>query len=118
MVGHHSSNANDTRAQVQCRTAMVWAWLSAAALTRAGPGLAQMGDDGHVSRFVSVSVGQELLPFALHLALRFSGRVGLYAVIVDAKDERAAAFYRKLGFEATLDDALRLFVPVASTRCG
>jgi GNAT superfamily N-acetyltransferase len=59
-------------------------------------------------------LGQDLLAFALRLALEFSQRVGLYAVIVDAKDEDAARFYRRLGFESTLDDALCLFLPLAT----
>ncbi len=58
-------------------------------------------------------IGQDLLAFALHLALEFSERVGLYAVVVDAKDDRAAAFYRRLHFEPTLDDGLCLFLPLS-----
>ena len=58
-------------------------------------------------------IGQDLLAFALHLALEFSERVGLYAVVVDAKDEQAAAFYRRLQFEPTLDDGLCLFLPLS-----
>ncbi len=66
-------------------------------------------------------IGRELLAFALHLALEFAERVGLYAVVVDAKDAQAAEFYRRLHFEPTLDDALCLFLPLsrlAKTRTG
>lgn len=66
-------------------------------------------------------VGQDLLVFALRLALEFAERVGLYAVVVDAKDTQAAEFYRRLHFEPTLDDALCLFLPLsrlAKTRAG
>ena len=66
-------------------------------------------------------IGRELLAFALHLALEFAERVGLYAVVVDAKDALAAVFYRRLHFEPTLDDALCLFLPLsrlARTRTG
>ena len=58
-------------------------------------------------------IGQELLSFALHLVLEFSARVGLYAVVVDAKHEKAAEFYRRLDFEPALDDALCLFLPLS-----
>jgi len=58
-------------------------------------------------------IGQDLLSFALHLALEFSDRVGLYAVVVDAKDEKAAAFYCRLDFESSLDDPLCLFLPLS-----
>jgi len=58
-------------------------------------------------------IGRDLLAFALHLALEFAERVGLYAVVVDAKDAQAAEFYRRLHFEPTLDDALCLFLPLS-----
>ncbi len=58
-------------------------------------------------------VGQDLLAFALQLALSLSRQIGLYAVVVDAKHERAAGFYRRLGFEATLDNALCLYLPLS-----
>lgn len=63
-------------------------------------------------------LGQDLLAFALHLALDFADRVGLWAVVVDAKHEMAAAWYQRLGFVATQDDALCLFLPVATLRAA
>lgn len=59
-------------------------------------------------------VGQDLLAFALRIALEFSEAVGLYAVLVDAKDEKVAMFYRRLGFVATLDNPLSVYLPIAS----
>lgn len=35
-----------------------------------------------------------------------------HAMIVDAKDERAAAFYEHMGFERLVDDARRLIRPI------
>lgn len=67
-------------------------------------------------RFQGQGVGRDLLAFALRLALDFSERVGLYAVVVDAKDERAATFYRRLGFCPTLDDGLCLYLPLSVLR--
>ena len=58
-------------------------------------------------------IGRDLLAFTLHLALEFAERVGLYVVVVDAKDAHAAEFYRRLHFEPTLDDALCLFLPLS-----
>jgi uncharacterized protein (DUF1778 family) len=49
----------------------------------------------------------------LSLALSLSRQIGLYAVLVDAKHEHAAAFYRRLGFETTLDNGLCLYLPVS-----
>lgn len=59
-------------------------------------------------------LGQQLLGFALGLALDFSERVGLYAVVVDAKHEQAKAFYSAFGFLATLSDPLCLYLPIAT----
>lgn len=68
------------------------------------------------SRLQGHGVGHELLAFALHLALDFSERVGLYAVVVNAKDDRVAGFYRKLGFRPTQGDTLCLYLPLAVLR--
>ena len=59
-------------------------------------------------------IGQDLLAFALRLAVEFSQRVGLYAVVVDAKHNKAKAFYLKLGFIACVDNPLCLYLPVAT----
>lgn len=58
-------------------------------------------------------IGRDLLAFALNLALEFSARVGLYAVVVDAKHERARVFYERLGFIACVDQPLCLYLPLS-----
>jgi len=40
--------------------------------------------------------------------------VGLYAVVVDAKHDKAKAFYTKLGFITCMDSPLSLYLPVAT----
>jgi len=59
-------------------------------------------------------IGQDLLAFALRLSVEFSQRVGLYAVVVDAKHDKAKAFYVKLGFIACVDNSLCLYLPIAT----
>jgi GNAT superfamily N-acetyltransferase len=59
-------------------------------------------------------IGQDLLSFALRLAVEFSQRVGLYAVVVDAKHDKAMAFYVKLGFIACVGNPLCLYLPIAT----
>lgn len=66
--------------------------------------------------FQGQGIGHELLAFALHLALEFSERVGIHAVVVDAKDDPAATFYRHLCFRPKLDNALCLYLPLAVLR--
>lgn len=61
-------------------------------------------------------LGRQLLGFALGLALDFSERVGLYAVVVDAKHAQAKAFYSAFGFLATLSDPLCLYLPIATLK--
>jgi predicted N-acetyltransferase YhbS len=60
------------------------------------------------------SIGQDLLAFTLRLAVEFSQRVGLYAVVVDAKHDKAKAFYVKLGFIACVDNPLCLYLPIVT----
>ena len=66
------------------------------------------------SRQQGRGVGQDLLAFALRLALEFSHQVGLYAVLVEAKDNKAKAFYTRLGFIETVDNPLCLYLPIAT----
>ena len=40
--------------------------------------------------------------------------MAIYAVVVDALDERAAAFYRKFGFIPLPSQPLNLFLPIDS----
>jgi len=42
-------------------------------------------------------------------------RIGAFAIIVDAKDDRAAAFYRSNRFALIPGESRRLFVPVATS---
>lgn len=59
-------------------------------------------------------IGRRLMAFALQLALDMAQQVGLYAVIVDAKNDAAKAFYEALGFTPTLDNPLCLYLPMAT----
>lgn len=65
-------------------------------------------------RYQGRGIAQDLLAFVLRLAVGFSRRVGLYAVIVDAKHDKAKAFYVRLGFIACVDNPLCLYLPIAT----
>jgi GNAT superfamily N-acetyltransferase len=58
-------------------------------------------------------VGQQLMSFALQLSIEFSHRAGLYAVSLEAKHEKAKVFYEKLGFIATRENPLFLYLPLS-----
>lgn len=59
-------------------------------------------------------LGAALLADALLRAAR--SEVAAYALIVDAKDEQAAAFYRQHGFITLADRPLSLFLPLDTVR--
>ena len=58
-------------------------------------------------------LGEHLLLDALHRSLAHADQIAAMAVVVDAKDEAAAAFYRHYGF-VPLQAPSRLFVPMRS----
>jgi GNAT superfamily N-acetyltransferase len=57
-------------------------------------------------------LGAHLLVDAIERSRRVLENIGVHALFVDAKDEAAAAFYRKYGFRALPDDALTLVLPL------
>ena len=65
-------------------------------------------------RFTGQQLGAALLWDAAQRALASS--LAAFALVVDAKDDRAAAFYRHHGFIPCADQPLQLFLPLASFR--
>ena len=57
-------------------------------------------------------LGKALLKDAILRTLQAAEIAGLKRLLVHAKDEAAADFYRKHGFEPMVDDPLKLFLPV------
>lgn len=64
--------------------------------------------------FKGKGLGAALLADALDRAAR--SEIAAFALMVDAKDEAAAAFYRHHGFIALPDSPLTLFLPLATVR--
>jgi len=65
-------------------------------------------------QFQGKGIGRQLLIAAMRRAYAVLSDVAAWSLVVDAKDDRAAAFYRRFGFEP-LDDveqARRLFLPM------
>lgn len=61
-------------------------------------------------------LGAFLLMDALNRVLLATQTLAVHAIVVDAKDETAAAFYRKYGFIPLGGEARRLFLPMATVR--
>lgn len=55
-------------------------------------------------------IGVALLQHAMHLAASTAEKIGLYAVVVDAKNEAVASFYIRYGFQRFPDRSLSLFL--------
>lgn len=59
-------------------------------------------------------IGEALLLDALFRAARIAEQVAVFAVEVDALNDRARSFYERYGFQALLDDRLYLYLPIRS----
>ncbi len=61
-------------------------------------------------------LGGLLLRDGLTRSLDLSEKLGIHAVVVDALDDEARAFYERFGFLPLRDDAMRLFLPLSTVR--
>lgn len=57
-------------------------------------------------------LGRYLLSHALNRVCDVAAIAGGVLALVDAKDDKAAAFYRRMGFRPLPDSPLRMFIPV------
>ena len=57
-------------------------------------------------------IGEFLLLDVLRRAVIISEQTGLYAVVLDALNERAKKFYLGYGFKELLDDPFHLYLPI------
>lgn len=57
-------------------------------------------------------LGEMLLLDAIRRVVRASTTIAVYAIIVDAKHERAQTFYKRYGFRAFASEPRRLFLPL------
>ncbi len=55
-----------------------------------------------------------LLRDALLRSFDLSGKLGIHAVVVDALDAEASAFYERFGFVPLTDHELKLFLPIST----
>ena len=65
-------------------------------------------------KFKGQGLGGALLADALERSL--NAEIAAYALVVDAKEKQAAAFYRHHGFIALNDNPLALFLPLATAK--
>ena len=73
--------------------------------------IARIGRLATASVFQGKRMGETLLINAIERIVMASQAIGIYAIVVDAKDESAAAFYRKYDFMPLTDNPLTLVLP-------
>jgi len=61
-------------------------------------------------------LGTKLLVHAMEHYIQAQSAIGMCALFVDAIDEGAACFYRKLGFSRCSDNPLNLYLPTETIR--
>lgn len=64
--------------------------------------------------FQGRGLGEYLLLDALHRVLRASRDIGIVAILLDAKHEKAKRFYARYEFESLPDQPLTLWLPMAA----
>jgi GNAT superfamily N-acetyltransferase len=69
-------------------------------------------------RWRGKGVGEILVADALGRVLEAAARMGIYAIVAEAKNQAAAAFYRSFGFRPQVSRPNRLFLPLATARSG
>ena len=70
------------------------------------------------SNYQGQGLGEHLLADALHRVMAASSALAIYAVIVDAKNEAAKAFYLRYGFQPFPRQPMRLFLPMSTLAGG
>ena len=80
-------------------------------LPRLIPGI-RLGRLAVDAQFQGKRLGELLLVDALERVRLIHQHAGVVGLFVDAIDDKAAAFYAHFGFEAFVDDPLKLFLPV------
>jgi GNAT superfamily N-acetyltransferase len=72
------------------------------------------------ARFQRQGLGERLLADALYRCHRLAAEIGMVGVIVDAKHEKAKAYYQRFEFESLPDAPLTLWLPTTAIArlCG
>ena len=67
-------------------------------------------------KFQKQGMGKHLLMDALYRIALAETSIGIYAAVVDAKDEQAQAFYEKFGLVSFKEQPLKLFLPLSTIK--
>lgn len=75
--------------------------------------IALLGRVGVDRDIQNIGVGQKLMGHAFQTTLDASEKIGIHAIVLDAKNQRLVSYYTKFGFEKLLDDPLHLYLPLS-----
>ena len=75
-----------------------------------------IGRFGVDTRFHRSGLGTFMVRQAFEETLKTAQWIGIRAIMVDAKDQDAANFYHRLGFTASVNNPLRLFIMIKDLR--
>jgi GNAT superfamily N-acetyltransferase len=78
----------------------------------------RMGRLACSSEHQSRGIGRALIGLAVSRCVEAKTHVAAYALIVDAKDENAKAFYLHYGFAEMMDSPMSLYLPLAAPPKG
>ena len=74
--------------------------------------MADLSSAIHVASSLGVKTSTVLLMNALRRCYQLSRQIGILAVVVDAKDDRARAFHEAFEFRRFRDEPYRLYIPM------
>jgi GNAT superfamily N-acetyltransferase len=75
-----------------------------------------IGRFGVDTRFQGSGLGRFMVRHAFEETLKTAQWIGVRAVMIDAKDQDAANFYESLGFTASVNNPLRLFIMIKDVK--
>ena len=104
-------NSTPTTDYIACAERQSTKGASAAA-GRSGIRVGACGRLAIASAYQGRGLGEILLLDAIRRIVRATATIAVYAVIVDAKNDRARAFYARYGFRPFASIPRRLFLPL------
>ena len=75
--------------------------------------IALLGRVGVDRDIQSMGIGQKLMGHAFQTILDVSEKIGIHAIVLDAKNERLVSYYAKFGFEKLMDSPMHLYLPLS-----
>ena len=72
-----------------------------------------LGRIGVESEMAGRGLGQMLMGHAFQMSLEAAQRVGVHAIVLDAKSEKLTEYYARFGFTRLIDSPLHMYLPLS-----